>query len=402
MQAARVQAAHARLPPQPLRPPAPPPPTPTPPRPNADLCNIIFVPASPHPVSSAMSARDAAAAERDDAQRRLAETQARQKSRVAEQRTKVSDLERQLIDARAALMRTEAEASRLAIDTTDAAAEMEAERDGAAAALTAEKERADAADAAAARYDTKSLEAIVEYLAPKDGPARARAGALLKIKSLNALPSSEAAMNEESERNKQYGRAAVVCFDGLMLHAAGGDEQRIVILEAAVEAHLEKKSRKRPRADDEPPRPPIEPFLHSIALMWRNAKRIRDYVGARQALSLLLLPREKRTRRWTHGDIIDLVSEVRPVNEGDRVLVNRGKNSRGVGEVTARNVDGDGNVTFHIGPVDVPPRSRASCLVMTNVPADHVEHVESLICRPGEVSTPRRTRTPAHVARART
>jgi hypothetical protein len=277
---------------------------------------------------------------------------------------------------------------------------MDAERDGAAAALIAQKERADAADAGAARYDAKYLGAIVEYLAPKDGPARARAGALLKIKSLNALPSSEAAMNEESERNKQYGRAAVVCFDGLMLHAAGGDEQRIVILEAAVEAHIEKKSRKRPRADDKPPRPPIEPFLHSIALMWRNAKK--DLRLCRSATSAFIVTptARKKTRRWTHGDIVGLVSEVRPVNEGDRVLVNRGENSRGVGDVTACNVDGNGKVTFHIGPVDTPPRSRTSCLVMKNVPADHVEHVESLICRPGEVSTPRRTRTPAHVARS--
>lgn len=54
--------------------------------------------------------------------------------------------------------------------------------------------------------------------------------------------------------------------------------------------------------------------------------------------------------------------------------------------VTARHVAGDGAVTFSIGPVDVPPRSRRSCGTMPNVPERDVEHVDSLICRRGEAS----------------
>lgn len=149
---------------------------------------------------------------------------------------------------------------------------------------------------------------------------------------------------------------------------------------------LEKRSLKREKPDEHVP--PVRPLLANLAEMWRKAKRTRDYVGAKQALSLLLLPSDDRTTKWTRADIIALVSDVKPIVIGDSVLVScRGRNTRGVGVVTARHEDGDGNITFTIGPVDVPPRSRRSVGTMTHVAARDVEHVESLICRPGEAST---------------
>ena len=102
-------------------------------------------------------------------------------------------------------------------------------------------------------------------------------------------------------------------------------------------------------------------------------------------MSLLLLPSSAKTKLWTHADIIELVSDARSVSVGDRVLVNRGRNTRGVGIVTERHAHGNGSITYSIGPVDVPPRTRRSVGSMTNVPEHDVEHVDSLICRPGEV-----------------
>ena len=177
--------------------------------------------------------------------------------------------------------------------------------------------------------------------------------------------------------------------DSLIHHVADGQADRIELLEAAVTEHLAKNSRKRAResasAADKDNIPPVEPLLENLANMWRNAKKTRDYVGAKQALSLLLLPAEDKAMSWTHADTIDLVSDIKPVNVGDRVLVNRGRNTRGVGVILHRNSDGNDNMTFSIGPVDVPPRSRRSCGSMANVPARDVEHFDSLICRPGEV-----------------
>ena len=284
-------------------------------------------------------------------------------------------------------MRTEAEASALTLKTTSARDQMEAERDGAVAEAVDQRQRREAAEQAAAAYDDKSLAAIVQYLAPGDGPARARADALLKVKSLNALPTSAAALETESQRNEHYKRSIRVLADSLIHHVADGQTDRIELLESAVTEHLAKNSRKRAResASAADRVPPVEPLLQNLADMWRNAKKTRDYVGAKQALSLLLLPAEDKTKSWTHADIIELASDIKPVNAGDRVLVNRGRNTRGVGVVLHRNSDGNGNMAFSIGPVDVPPRSRRSCGSMANVPARDVEHFDSLICRPGEV-----------------
>ena len=103
--------------------------------------------------------------------------------------------------------------------------------------------------------------------------------------------------------------------DSLIHHVADGQADRIELLEAAVTEHLAKNSRKRAResvsAADKDNIPPVEPLLENLASMWRNAKKTRDYVGAKQALSLLLLPAEDQTKSWTHADIIALVSEVR-------------------------------------------------------------------------------------------
>ena len=75
--------------------------------------------------------------------------------------------------------------------------------------------------------------------------------------------------------------------------------------------------------------PPVEPIIDQIAQMWRNAKKMRDHLGALQALSLLLLPVGSRTARWTHRDIIHLVSSDVAVGVGDLVLVDiKGRNSR--------------------------------------------------------------------------
>ena len=173
-----------------------------------------------------------------------------------------------------------------------------------------EREKRQAAEAACAKFDDKSLSAILHYLAPADGAARARADALLKVRSLDALTSSNAAMDEESKRNQQYRTAVSTMVECLIDNLAAGQDDRVQLLEDAVASHLEKQSRKRARLGSLPaPRaPPVGTLLANIAQMWRNAKRVRDYVGARQALSLLVLP--KRCSEWTHTDIINLVSEV--------------------------------------------------------------------------------------------
>jgi len=245
----------------------------------------------------------------------LEDERSRHRQKLADKRKGLREAEQQLIDARASLMRTEAEASALTLKTTSARHQMEAERDGAVAEAVDQRQRREAAEQAAAAYDDKSLAAIVQYLAPGDGPARARADALLKVKSLNALPTSAAALETESQRNEHYKRAIRTLADSLIHHVADGQADRIELLEAAVTEHLAKNSRKRAResasATDKDNIPPVEPLLENLANMWRNAKKTRDYVGAKQALSLLLLPAEDQTKSWTHADIIALVSEVR-------------------------------------------------------------------------------------------
>ena len=213
-----------------------------------NIMNNLPVPAPTPGVSSANAAREAAEREREDAERKLAENRRDVQQRMTEKRTFVRELEAQLTDARASLLRTEAEASRLAIETTNAATEMEVERDGAVASADAEKKRRLAAEAEAARYDDKTLSALVEYLAPKDGPARARADALLKVKSLDALPSSAAAVDAESKRNEHYKRSMRTLLDSLIHHVADGQTDRIGLLESAVAEHLEKRSQGQVRA----------------------------------------------------------------------------------------------------------------------------------------------------------
>ena len=141
---------------------------------------------------------------------------------MAEKRKFVRELEAQLTDARASLLRTEAEASRLAIETTNAATEMEAERDGAVASADVDKKRRLAAEAAAARYDDRALPALMAYLAPKDGPARARADAPIKVKSLDALLSSAAAVDAESKRNEHNKRPMWTLLNSLIHRVADG------------------------------------------------------------------------------------------------------------------------------------------------------------------------------------
>ena len=76
---------------------------------------------------------------------------------MTEKRKFVRELEAQLTDAHASLLRTEAEASRLATETTNTATEVEVERDGAVVSAGAKKKRRLAAEAAAARYDDRAL-----------------------------------------------------------------------------------------------------------------------------------------------------------------------------------------------------------------------------------------------------
>ena len=292
------------------------------------------------------------------------------------------------------LHRLEAHASELARETTDARDEMEAERDGAIAEAAANAARLAEAEKAVAAMDDRSLSALVSYLAPRDGPARERADALLKIRSLDALPSSEKSVDEKSERHRQYKQAVNTLVDGLLAHVGDGDDERTAMLESAVLDHLSNKSRKRklPSESAPAPAPPVGVFLDSIALMWQKAKLTRDYVGARQALSLLILPPEHpRTSTWTYAHITALVSDVKSISVGDKVLVNvKGRNSRSLGVVSAVN-NGSEGATFSIAPpTEVATRGRASCTVMTNVPAHKVEHVDSLICRIGEVGVARR------------
>ena len=129
--------------------------------------------------------------------------------------------------------------------------------------------------------------------------------------------------------------------------------------------------------------------------MWRNAKTMRDHLGALQALGLLLLPVGSRTVRWTHRDIIHLVSEDVSIGVGDVVLVDiKGRNSRKHGCCKARYECDDG-IFYDIAP---PPPSfnsvnpkraehrREACGFMSRVPARLVQHEDALLCKPGELT----------------
>ena len=254
------------------------------------------------------------------------------------------------------------------------------ERDEARADATEAQTKLGEVQEQLASMSDRSLSALISYLAPDSGPVRDRADLLLKVRSLDALPESEAAVNLDSERHAQYKRAVMTMVDGLVAHAAHDDRDRVAVLEFAIHHHLERRLRGKRDSSGAAKQPPVESLLNSIANMWRNAKRVNDYVGARQALSLLILP--ERRQNWTHADIAALVSEVKEINVGDRVLVDvKRRNSRAVGIITAV---GDG--VFDVAPVDVPARSRISCGVMMGVPARKVEHCDSLICRLGEAS----------------
>jgi hypothetical protein len=304
---------------------------------------------------------------------------------LVEKRKELKRLHQQMIDAQAALHRLEKNAVDLAQETTGARDQMEREKDDMQRERDEEHRLREEAEAVASAFDDKSLSALVTFLAPNDESARKRAEALLNVRSLDALPSSNAAMNSGTSRHGEYLRAIRTLVDSLISHVANESDDRVEILERAVSEHLAARSRKRARESEQPHLPPVETLLENLARMWRNAKKTGDYVGAKQALSLLLLPSSAKTKLWTHADIIELVSDARSVSVGDRVLVNRGRNTRGVGIVTERHAHGNGSITYSIGPVDVPPRTRRSVGSMTNVPEHDVEHVDSLICRPGEV-----------------
>lgn len=134
--------------------------------------------------------------------------------------------------------------------------------------------------------------------------------------------------------------------------------------------------------------------MRQIGQMWRNAKTVKDSLGALQALSLLLLPADAKTMKWTHADIIELTSERKEINVGDPVLVNtKGRNSRRCG-TCIRKYECDGVQFYDVAPPAPSLKSmsatrsfdkRQPCSFMTRVLFSDIEHADSLICRPGEV-----------------
>ena len=133
--------------------------------------------------------------------------------------------------------------------------------------------------------------------------------------------------------------------------------------------------------------------MRQIGQMWRNAKTVKDSLGALQALSLLLLPANAKTMKWTHADIIELTSERKEINVGDPVLVNtKGRNSRRCG-TCIRKYECDGVQFYDVAPPAPSLKSmsatrsfdkRQPCSFMTRVLFSDIEHADSLICRPGE------------------
>ena len=218
-------------------------------------------------LSSAVAAKDLAEAAKREAQVQLEDQRSRHRQKLADQRKGLREAEQQLIDARASLMRTEAEASALTLETTSARDQMETERDGAVAEAADQRQRREAAEQATEAYDDKSLAAIAQYLAPGDVVARARADAPLKVKSLN----SAAALETNLQSNEHYKRAIRTLIDSLTRHVADGQADRIGLLESAVAEHLEKRSRKRAResssAADKANVSPDEPLLGNLANM---------------------------------------------------------------------------------------------------------------------------------------
>ena len=180
------------------------------------------------------AATDAREAERSRAQ-----------SALCKKREEIKSLKQRLNDEQAALARMESEATFLAISTTtsrdaEAAARQAAEEEAAAQRAVAEQ-----ALAACAQFDDKTLSSLLRYLAPGDGPARERADAILKVRSLDALSSSDAAVVEGTRTQINYKRSVVVSVEGLLSLAANGDSDRIHLLEDAVHGWLEQQRRRR-------------------------------------------------------------------------------------------------------------------------------------------------------------
>ena len=188
---------------------------------------------------------EAEAAERATADAREAE-RSRTELALCKKREEIKTLKQRLIDEQAALMRMESEASLLAISTTDSRDAEAAARQAAEEEATAQRAIADQAVSACAQFDDKTLSSILRYMAPDDGPARERADAILRIRSLDALSSSDAAVTDGTRSLVNYKRSVVVGCEGLIELASKGDRDRIVILEDAVHEWLERQQRRRP------------------------------------------------------------------------------------------------------------------------------------------------------------
>ena len=188
---------------------------------------------------------EAEAAERATADAREAE-RSRTELALCKKREEIKTLKQRLIDEQAALMRMESEASFLAISTTDSRDAEAAARQAAEEEATAQRTIADQAVATCAQFDDKTLSSILRYMAPDDGPARERADAILRIRSLDALSSSDAVVTDGTRSLVNYKRSVVVGCEGLIELASKGDRDQIVILEDAVHEWLERQQRRRP------------------------------------------------------------------------------------------------------------------------------------------------------------
>jgi hypothetical protein len=228
------------------------------------------------------------------------------------------------------------------------------------------------------KLDSKSLTTLVSFL------GGSQAGVAGRIRSLDALMTADAAMDEESKRHQQYRQVARVCFDGLVSSLAGGDLAREGFIQDDIVDHVLRKRRRedRPMQLESRDARALVGLKRNIAQAWQHAKFLNDFMLSRQALSTLIL---EQRGIITHDDIMSLVSKRVLIQVGSPVLVLlNSRNSRARGVVQRISTDG-GSTVYDIAPGVVGGRGRRSTTFLTGVQSDRVEHEQSLICLPGEV-----------------
>ena len=219
--------------------------------------------------------------------------------------------------AAADLARCEANASRLLGESAVATTTEEHRATSLLSALRATTDERDATaselgtvTAQLAGHEERSLSAVVNYLVT-DGSA----DSLLSKRAFDGLVSSDSAVNTDSRQRVDYVRAVNLSDSGLVQLAAGNDPARIKLLERELVSFFQKRAdRDGSGSRDEET---LSRVLDNLVQAWRNAKRVNDYLTARQILSLFFVGRG----RISHAMITQLLSERRPIVRGDHVRV---------------------------------------------------------------------------------